>query len=57
MSERGFHYLAADLEATWLADWTGVGLTELEAYLGKVAAFEAFLEARRAQSPEPASTA
>jgi hypothetical protein len=56
MSERGLHHLAADLEASWLADWTGVGLSELEAYLGKVAAFEAFLESRRAQSPEPAGT-
>jgi hypothetical protein len=52
MSERGTHYVEADLEASWLVDWTGVGIAELEAYLRKVAAFEAFLAARDG-SPQP----
>jgi hypothetical protein len=45
MSDRGFHSIEADLEDSWLEDWTGVGIAELEAYLAKHAAFIAFLEA------------
>jgi hypothetical protein len=43
MSERGIHYLEADLDATWLRDWIAVGVLELETYLGKHAAFGEFL--------------
>lgn len=50
MSERGIHYVAADLEESWLRDWIGVGLFELEAYLAKHAAFGEFLRARRASA-------
>jgi hypothetical protein len=46
MSERGIHYVGADLDATWLRDWIAVGLFELEAYLGKHAAFVEFLRDR-----------
>ena len=45
MSDRGFHQIEADLEESWLEDWVGVGIAELESYLGKHAAFAAFLEA------------
>jgi hypothetical protein len=45
VSDRGFHRIEADLEETWLEDWAGVGIAELEAYLAKHAAFVAFLEA------------
>jgi hypothetical protein len=45
MSDRGFHQIEADLEETWLEDWAGVGIAELESYLAKHAAFTAFLEA------------
>jgi hypothetical protein len=45
MSDRGFHRIEADLEESWLEDWAGVGIAELEAYLAKHAAFLAFLEA------------
>jgi hypothetical protein len=45
MSERGIHYVAADLETSWTCDWVGVGIVEIEAYLEKQAAFSAFLAA------------
>ena len=44
MSDRGFHWIESDLHDTWLEDWIGVGISELEAYLAKHAAFVAFLE-------------
>jgi hypothetical protein len=44
MSDRGFHRIEADLEDSWLEDWAGVGIAELEAYLAKHAAFLSFLE-------------
>jgi hypothetical protein len=44
MSDRGFHRIEADLEDSWLEDWAGVGIAELEAYLAKHAAFISFLE-------------
>jgi hypothetical protein len=44
MSDRGFHRIEADLEERWLEDWAGVGIAELEAYLAKHAAFQAYLE-------------
>ena len=49
MSDRGFHRIESDLEETWLEDWAGVGIAELESYLAKHAAFLVFLEA---QAPE-----
>lgn len=48
MSERGFHYIADDLAETWLADWAGAGVAEIENYLDKHAAFLRFLEAHDA---------
>ena len=44
MSERGLHSIADDLSETWLEDWAGAGVAEIEAYLAKHAAFLAFLE-------------
>jgi hypothetical protein len=44
MSDRGFHEIEADLEETWLEDWAGVGIAELETYLAKHAAFLTFLD-------------
>jgi hypothetical protein len=44
MSDRGFHWIEADLDDTWLEDWIGVGISELEAYLAKHAAFVDYLE-------------
>ena len=44
MSERGLHAIADDLSDTWLEDWAGAGVAEIEEYLAKHAAFLAFLE-------------
>ena len=44
MSDRGFHRIEADLEDSWLEDWAGVGIAELEEYLAKHAAFLSYLE-------------
>jgi hypothetical protein len=46
MSERGLHYIADDLSDTWVEDWAGAGIAEVEAYLAKHAAFLSFLESR-----------
>jgi hypothetical protein len=48
MSDRGFHTIEDDLSESWLGDWAGAGIAELEAYLAKHAAFVAFLEQREA---------
>jgi len=47
MSERGLHQIEDDLSDTWLEDWAGVGVAEMEALLAKHAAFLSFLEARQ----------
>ena len=44
VSERGLHYIEDDLNETWLEDWAGVGVAEIETYLAKHAAFLNFLE-------------
>jgi hypothetical protein len=44
MSERGFHRIEDDLADSWLEDWAGAGVAEIEAYLAKHAAFLSFLE-------------
>lgn len=46
MSERGLHSIADDLSDTWLEDWAGAGIGEIEDYLAKHAAFFAFLQTR-----------
>ena len=52
VSERGFHSIEDDISETWLEDWAGAGLGELEAYLAKHADFLRFVEGR-----DPAQTA
>jgi len=44
MSERGFHFIEDDLSETWVEDWAGAGVAEIEVYLAKHAAFLSFLE-------------
>ncbi len=51
MSERGFHSIEDDIADTWVEDWAGAGLAELEAYLAKHADFQRFLAARDAATP------
>ena len=46
VSERGFHRIEDDIAETWLEDWAGAGLGELEAYLAKHADFLRFVEGR-----------
>jgi hypothetical protein len=45
MSERGLHRFVDDLAETWLEDWAGAGVAEIEDYLTKHAAFLGLLEA------------
>ena len=44
MSDFGLHSIEDDLSETWLEDWIGAGVAELEAYLAKHAAFLSFLD-------------
>ena len=44
MSDRGLHFIADDLSETWLEDWAGAGVAEIEDLLGKHAAFLSFLD-------------
>ena len=44
MSERGLHSIEDDLAETWLEDWAGAGVAEIEDFLSKHAAFKSFLE-------------
>ncbi|HET7567714.1 MAG TPA: hypothetical protein VFJ91_06980 [Gaiellaceae bacterium] len=48
MSERGFHRIEDDIAETWVEDWAGAGVAEIEEYLGKHAEFLRFLETREA---------
>jgi hypothetical protein len=44
MSERGLHHIEDDLADTWLEDWAGAGVAEIEDFLAKHAAFLSFLD-------------
>jgi hypothetical protein len=45
MNERGLlHLIEDDLYETWLEDWAGGGVRELEDYLAKHLAFLSFLD-------------
>jgi len=46
MSDRGLQRIEDDLSETWLEDWAGAGLGELEAYLAKHADFLRYLAGR-----------
>ena len=46
MSDFGLHRIEDDLSETWVEDWIGAGVAELEAYLAKYAAFLTFLDAQ-----------
>ena len=48
MSERGLHHIADDLSETWVEDWAGAGVAEIEHLLAKHAAFLSFLETQDA---------
>jgi len=44
VNERGLHYIEDDLSETWVEDWAGAGVAQIEDLLGKHAAFLLFLE-------------
>lgn len=48
MSERGLHRIEDDLNESWIEDWAGAGVAEIEALLAKHAAFLSFLESQEA---------
>lgn len=48
MSERGLHYIEDDLNDSWVEDWAGAGVAEIESYLAKHAAFHLYLESEEA---------
>jgi hypothetical protein len=51
MSEFGFHRIEDDIAETWLEDWAGAGLCEIEAFLAKHADFLRYLALREAAQP------
>lgn len=51
MSELGFHRIEDDLADSWLEDWAGAGLAEIEAFLAKHADFLRYLATREAAQP------
>lgn len=46
--ERTLHHIQDELTETWLEDWAGSGVAEIEAYLAKHAAFLSYLESQEA---------
>ena len=44
MSERGLHRIEDDLAETWVEDWAGAGVAEIEDFLRKHADFLRSLE-------------
>jgi hypothetical protein len=44
MNDRGFHFIEDDLSESWVEDWAGVGVSELEVLLAKHAAFLGYLD-------------
>jgi hypothetical protein len=44
MSERGLHRIEDDLADSWVEDWAGAGVAEIEEFLAKHAAFLSFLD-------------
>ena len=48
MDERSLYEIQDDLTDTWLEEWAGNGVAEVEAYLAKHAAFLSYLETREA---------
>ena len=46
MSERGLHLIDEELREDWIDAWVAAGISAVEDYLGKHAAFDAFLHGR-----------
>ena len=50
MSELGFHRIEDDIADSWLEDWAGAGVAEIEAFLAKHADFLRYLAGARGYS-------
>jgi hypothetical protein len=44
--DHGLHLIENDLREDWLDTWVTEGISAVESYLGKHAAFDAFLDGR-----------
>jgi hypothetical protein len=44
MAEASMHRIEDDLAEEWLEEWTASGISEIESYLAKHAAFLAYLD-------------
>ncbi len=51
MSELGFHRIEDDIADTWLEDWAGAGIGEIETFLARHADFLRYLATREATQP------
>jgi hypothetical protein len=48
MDDRSIYEIQEDLTETWLEDWAGAGVADIESYLAKHAAFLSYLESQQA---------
>jgi len=46
MADERVHRIADDLSEGWVEDWAGEGISEIENYLAKHAAFLSFLDSQ-----------
>lgn len=46
LSEHGLHLIDDELREDWIDAWVVEGISAVESYLGKYAAFDAFLDGR-----------
>lgn len=46
MTDRGLHLIEEDLGEGWVTEWIDQTLSEIEAFLARHAAFDAYLESR-----------
>jgi hypothetical protein len=44
LSNPGLHLIDDELREDWIDSWVTEGISEVESYLGKYAAFDAFLD-------------
>jgi hypothetical protein len=51
MDELGLRRIEDDIAGSWLEDWAGAGLAEIEEFLAKHADFLEYLAAREAAQP------
>ena len=57
MSELGFRRIEDDIAGSWLEDWAGAGIAEIEEFLAKYADFLEYLALRRVNTDGKAAGA